>query len=103
MHFTIHPATTEEEMSFFFAHEYELCKENGMIDEKVTYEKFKEDIMSFFDKKQKTGIFLVKHKSGALIGHIWISNRGSREPWDFSDDPAWIFDIQVNKEFRKKG
>ncbi len=103
MHYTIQPATTEDDMDFFFAIEYQFSKENGMIDDKVTYEEFKEDLKSFLAKKQKTGIFVVKHESGALIGHIWISNRGSSEPWDFASDPAWIFDIHVDKEFRKRG
>ena len=103
MSFTIHPAKTEEEIGFFLSHEYKFSKENGMIDEKETYEKFKDELMSFLSKKQKTGIFLAKHESGALIGYIWVSNRGSSEPWDSTKDPAWIFDIQVNSDYRRRG
>lgn len=71
MHYAIHPATTEKEMDFFYANEYQSSKENGMIDDKVTYENFKDDLQKFLDKKLRTGIFVVEHESGDLIGLSW--------------------------------
>lgn len=94
---------TGEDTEYFVETEFAAGKENGLIEEDKSEEEYREELLEFVNGKEKTGIFIVESDAGEYAGLLWVSSREGGEPWDFEENPAWIYDIRVHPEYRRQG
>jgi ribosomal protein S18 acetylase RimI-like enzyme len=107
MEFSVNPLQTEADSAFFQAEEYLSWKENSWVPsdlpEETTRKTFLADLNNYIQDLNQNQVYLAKSERGEYAGMIWMARRTSKEPWDFSELPGWVYDIRVLPEFRRKG
>lgn len=107
MQFTIFPSQTEADHTFFLEEEYQSALENNVLIADRSAEEarriFLADLEGYTERLPHNQVFLAKTQSGDYAGMIWLAERISKEPWDFSEFAGWIYDIRVRSEYRGQG
>jgi ribosomal protein S18 acetylase RimI-like enzyme len=107
MEFTITTLQSDSDNTFFIEEEYQSSKENNMLltdrPEEEARKTFLTDLEGFIEGLKHNQVFVARSSEGAYAGMIWLAQRTSKEPWDFSELPGWVYDIRVRPEFRGNG
>ena len=107
MEFNLYPAQSDEDTAFFLEEEYQSALENQILLKDRSAEEarltFINDLNGYLDNLNHNKIYTAQTKNGEYAGMVWLAERTSKEPWDFSPYPAWIYDIRVRPEFRRLG
>lgn len=107
MEFLITHASSEADNAFFIEEEYDSAKENGMVltdrPEEEARQTFLDDLEGYIQGLKHNQVYVAKSAGGEYAGMIWLAQRTSKEPWDFSKLPGWVYDIRVRPEFRGNG
>jgi GNAT superfamily N-acetyltransferase len=107
MDFAIREYQTEAELDYFLEMQFESAKENRVVDLRKPEDELKlvhrTELLKFIESKPKTGILIATNLEGDPVGYIWVADRSHRDPWDFEDFPAWIFDVRVSPAWRGQG
>lgn len=101
-------------MSLNIERSCDVDKSNSLLVEKISLENYKQCVfgsfpISFMRKylKEQSDYakgFLFKNADGQSVGYIWVMFKGGREvQYKIKNIDAFIFDVCVNKEFRRKG
>ncbi|MEN8241238.1 MAG: GNAT family N-acetyltransferase [Chloroflexota bacterium] len=107
MEFNLYPAQSEADLAFFNEEEYQSALENKILLEDRSAEEARKtylgDLAGYLESLSNNQIIVAKSADGSYAGMIWLAERTSKELWDFSAFPAWIYDIRVRPEFRGNG
>ena len=107
MEFKITPLESEADQHFFQEEEYRSYRENFSVPtdrpEEEVHQTFLADLEGYTRDLAHNQVYLAKNGSGEYAGMIWVARRTSKEPWDFSEMPGWIYDIRVRPKFRRSG
>lgn len=107
MEFTIFPLQSEQDLAFFTEEEYQSARENNVIltdrPEEEAKRVFLSDLDGYIERFTQNQVYLAKTQTGEYAGMLWLAERISREPWDFSDTAGWVYDIRVRTEYRGQG
>jgi ribosomal protein S18 acetylase RimI-like enzyme len=107
MEFNLYPAQSEADLAFFNQEEYKSGLENDILlkdrsadEARKTYLK---DLSNYIANLTNNQIIIAVTGTGDYAGMIWLAESTSRELWDFSVSPGWVYDIRVLPEFRGNG
>jgi len=107
MEFNLYPAQSEADLAFFKEEEYQSALENQiLLDDRSAEEARKtylDDLAGYLESLTNKQIIVATTTDGRYAGFVWLAERTSKELWDFSAYPAWIYDIRVRPEFRGNG
>jgi ribosomal protein S18 acetylase RimI-like enzyme len=107
MAFLIQPILSNQDKQFFHETEYFTSSENGLLSkadsELEARRLFRQDLKNFISSKKDHIVYIARTDSGSHAGLIWLADRGHQEAWDLSPEPAWVYDICVLPQYRRKG
>ena len=107
MKYQIEPCLPGEDMAWFIARQFEASRENEALPAAKTQDEqaaaHREELLNFLGSQAHARILIVRREDGLRLGYIWIAERGYCDPWDFGAAPAWIYDLRVEPDFRRRG
>jgi len=107
MPYHIKPYSLTEDADWFIARQFESARENNALAPADTPEEqaaaHRQELLGFLGSQTHAQILICKQVDGLPLGYIWIAERGSCDPWDFGEAPAWIYDLWVDPAYRGRG
>lgn len=107
MQYQIEPYAPPENLDWFITRQFESTRENNALPpadtpgEQATAHR--KELLDFLGSQTHAQILICKQADGLRLGYIWIAERGSCDPWDFREAPAWIYDLWVEPAYRRRG
>ncbi len=107
-HFFIEIVESETAFEGFLDMNTNASIEYGMLPKHPDQTEIKharEEVASYIDTKENNLILLARANDEAKthVGFIWMAERDGREAWYFGSQPAWIYNIWIKPDFRRKG
>lgn len=106
MQYHIEPYAPAEDMDWFLPRQFESTRENNALESADTPEEqaadHRQELLGFLDSQTHAQILICKGADGLRMGYIWVAERGSCDPWDLGEAPAWIYDLWVDPAYRRR-
>ena len=107
MTFDLSNNLTQEDLSFFYATTYQSALDNGVsprsADPVEALKIFRQEIEEYNHSKKNFTMIVAKDEYHRHAGIIWLANRNGPSNYGLIHDPAWVYDILVRPEHRRKG
>ena len=107
MIFDLSTDLSPEDLSFFYTTTFQSALNNGVPpqskDPAQALNIFRQEIEEYNQSKQDYTLIVARDENGKHAGIIWLANRGGPSNYGLIHDPAWVYDIVVKKEYRRRG
>lgn len=103
MSFSLSNQLSPQDLAFFYQHTYQSSLDAGLAPNGQSLEAFSEEMEAYNHSKKAYTVIVAKTEDDAPAGFIWAANRGARDELAILPDLAWVYDIQVLPEFRRRG
>ena len=104
MEFILFPAQSEADFAFFNQEEYQSGIENDILLKDRSAEEARKtylnDLSNYIANLNNNQIIIAATADGDYAGMIWLAESTSRELWDFSPTPGWVYDSTTRQVLR---
>lgn len=103
MSFTLSNQLSPQDLDFFYQRTYQSSLDAGLVPDGQSLKAFSEELKAYNHSKKACTVIVANAADGAPAGYIWAANRGASDELGLLPDLAWVYDIQVVPEFRRRG
>lgn len=107
MTFDLSNDLTPDDLNFFYQTTYQSALDNGLPPKSENPAEalkiFRQEIEEYNQSKKNFTCFVAKDEHHKYAGIIWLANRDGPSNYGLIHDAAWVYDIVVEPEFRRRG